>query len=751
MPITIRDIIVSVVERTAENRGAALQDDGEFLPFQKLVESFKNVCQENRVESALEQSAYQVLLLMSSETEQGWTWWEKVAHLEDRYLPRVAGPRKTSSLSVLNMSNRSSSMRSASVGRNRNRSNIRGGSERSLRQQSLSPTRLASRPFLLTTLVPNITEEPRIYTAGSGKRPVGDNTRSITDSLICNMAPSALQEGIGLCSILNDTTPAGLPLGMIAISSNIDHTTSHTKVQPSALRSTSIFHQQQSASSILGGSSSSSSSSARYNPPPSSSGTLATDYGRFKSPIRSASPSYSSATMRGPGLGQLAGPPMTAVPALSSSSSHSPHYLNMSTGSEYFRGSLGVGQSTTGDINTPYASATATATRPIGLNSPLGQSSPLPGTLRAGSPDPTQRASAFRGNYHPSSLANDGTTTTGGIGRTEYYPPGTATKSPVLAFSPQSSGPTSNPAKHWSQMDTLFTRQVTKALESSSTINETEQSMELPTEAVKSGNQTMPDKSPEALKIIPPTSGEKWQLVRESMGSIAGERRPSWGSPKPKQGVGSNDVVGSKPRGVPLTPARTPARTSTRSPPLSPRSLSLAASSTPMAFERTALEPATASLDAKPVGPAIVQDAMRAGGGGSSSQSSSHATTAATATAAAPSSLSAMFRTDPTEQRDPLLQSPFSHNNNNNNNNSMSMGTGMRQQQQQQQQPWSPTAMAATNTTNSMYMMPNLVPPRPLLPYKSVESSIQLIGISGSHGAQVTPLYVDYYIYPLPL
>ena len=686
------------------------------------------MCQENKVDSTLEQSAYQVLLLMSSETEQGWTWWEKVAHLEDRYLPRVAGSRKSSSSSSFSiLSNRSSaSIRSASVGRKgkRSSSNSRGGSERSLRQQSLSPSRLAPRPFLLTTLVPNITDEPRIYTGGAGKRPIGDNTRSITDSLICNMAPSALQEGIGLCSILNDTTPAGLPLGMISITSNTDHT-SHIKAQPSALRSSSIFHQQQSASSILGGSnsssSSSSSSSARYNPPPpaASSGTLATDYGRFRSPLRSASPSYSSASMRGTGLGQLPGPPMTAVPAPSSSSLHSPHYLNMSTGSEYFRGGFGLGQSAS-DINTPYVTTAATTTRSIGMNSPLGQRNPLAGALRTGSPDVAQRI-PFRGNLP---ISKDGMAT-GGEG-TEYYPLGTAAKSPVHAFSPQASGPSGDPAKHWSQMDTLFTRQqVTKALDSSSSpVNTMEQSNEQVPEVVKPGNRDLPDKSPEALKIIPPTSGEKWKLVRQSLVSITGERRPSWGSPKPKQGVVGGEAVNMTKQGTLLTPARTPA--------------------------------AAISLETKTADPVYVPDALTVGGGGSSSSSqiSSHATNTATATAratGAPSSLSTMFRADSTEQREPLPQSPFSPQNNNNNNNysnynntPMSMGTGLSQQQQQ---PWSPTA--ATNTTNSMYMIPNLVPPRPLLPYKSVESSIQLIGISGSHGAQVPPLYVCYYIYPL--
>ena len=145
---------------------------------------------------------------------------------------------------------------------------------------------------------------------------------------------------------------------------------------------------------------------------------------------------------------------------------------------------------------------------------------------------------------------------------------------------------------------------------------------------------------------------------------------------------------------------------------------------------------AAASLNAESVNSSIVQDALMVGGGGSSSQMSSHATIAATA---APSSLPMMIRTDTTEHRDPSLQSPFGQNNNNinnsYNNNTMSMGTGMRSQQ-----PWSPAT--ASNTSTSMYMTPNLVPTQPLLPYKSVESSIQLIGISGSHGAQVTPLDV---------
>ena len=394
---------------------------------------------------------------------------------------------------------------------------------------------------------------------------------------------------------------------------------------------------------------------------------------------------------------------MTAVPALSSS--HSPHYLNMSTGSEYFRGGLGLGS--TGEINTPYATATATAARPMGANSSLGQ--------------------LFMGQSSPL---------------------GAAAKSPVTALPPQSNGPMGTPAKHWSQMDTLFTRHGTKPVEPFSPVNATQQSnvFNEPAEAVKSSNQNIPDKSPEALKIVPPASGEKWQLVRESLGSISGERRPSlgsisgerrpsWGSPKPKQRVGSSDAAGSvTPGGAPLTPARTPARTSAKSPPTSPRTN---ASSKPMTYERTALEAAAAaSLNAESVNSSIVQDALMVGGGGSSSQMSSHATIAATA---APSSLPMMIRTDTTEHRDPSLQSPFGQNNNNinnsYNNNTMSMGTGMRSQQ-----PWSPAT--ASNTSTSMYMTPNLVPTQPLLPYKSVESSIQLIGISGSHGAQVTPLDV---------
>ena len=331
-PLTVHELIVTVIERASAQQEAHADPDAEWLPFNQILEQYNVVCAEKNVDSPLQQRVYQVLLMMSSETERELTWWQRVGQL-DRYLGNSSSSGSSGrgrSISFLKDEPSLGTPRSISASRKgrqpRSSSNGGGGGTRRADRSyaSLSPTRLGSRPFLLSTLMPNITQEPPIYSAGSGRRPAGDVTRSITESLMSHMAPSALQEGIGLCAVLNDTAAPSFAR------SGSGGEPSYA-VPPSALRHASIFHQHQPTSTLYdfgGTSNNSNSSSARPGHASSTPyhrqhvGTaFASPYGRAPS---AAADTYSSTIRR------------DAAPSLSFQ--QSPQYLSMSmtAGSELF-------------------------------------------------------------------------------------------------------------------------------------------------------------------------------------------------------------------------------------------------------------------------------------------------------------------------------------------------------------------------------------------------------------------------------
>ena len=83
-PLTVRELVVAVVERASTAQEANSNLDEEWLPFHQILAHFNAVCAEKNVDSTLQQRVYQVLLMMSSETERELTWWQRVAQL-DRY------------------------------------------------------------------------------------------------------------------------------------------------------------------------------------------------------------------------------------------------------------------------------------------------------------------------------------------------------------------------------------------------------------------------------------------------------------------------------------------------------------------------------------------------------------------------------------------------------------------------------------------------------------------------------------------
>lgn len=67
---------------------AAAQRSGEsieWLPFHHVLQAFRDICHQLKISKDLEGRCYKILLLMDSESEQKYTWWERVANI-NKYL-----------------------------------------------------------------------------------------------------------------------------------------------------------------------------------------------------------------------------------------------------------------------------------------------------------------------------------------------------------------------------------------------------------------------------------------------------------------------------------------------------------------------------------------------------------------------------------------------------------------------------------------------------------------------------------------
>jgi hypothetical protein len=104
-------IIKSSIQAAADKQEDQLvpHDQEDWLSFSDIVQEFRLVCKKEKVPSQIEHRCYQILLMMTAETEKDFTWWEKIRRIP-YYLKRLP---KVQSLDGNNES-QSSSMSSSS-------------------------------------------------------------------------------------------------------------------------------------------------------------------------------------------------------------------------------------------------------------------------------------------------------------------------------------------------------------------------------------------------------------------------------------------------------------------------------------------------------------------------------------------------------------------------------------------------------------------------------------------------------------
>lgn len=75
---------------------AAAQRSGEsieWLPFHHVLQAFRDICHQLKISKDLEGRCYKILLLMDAESEQKYTWWERVANI-NKYLHQISNNSK---------------------------------------------------------------------------------------------------------------------------------------------------------------------------------------------------------------------------------------------------------------------------------------------------------------------------------------------------------------------------------------------------------------------------------------------------------------------------------------------------------------------------------------------------------------------------------------------------------------------------------------------------------------------------------